>query len=159
MRPEALERIERELRALARSAGITDFVVGVAVFRDRKLLVVRRVPHAQFGGLWELPGGGVEPGETFAECVARELLEETELRVRGIVEFLGGVDYATRTKAKVRKFSFIVEAEPGAVALAPGEHDAYAWIDADALAVLDFAPDTRSTVHALVNSLDQPHPA
>ncbi|MGW0250180.1 NUDIX domain-containing protein [Nocardia goodfellowii] len=159
MRPETLEHIERDLRASARAEGITDFVVGVAVFRDHKLLVVRRVPNAYYGGMYELPGGGVEAGETFAECVVRELHEETGLRVRGIVEFLGGVDYATRTKAKVRKFSFIVEAEPGRVELAPGEHDAHAWIDAGALEVLPFAPDTRETIKVLVDSLDQSHRA
>ncbi|MEV6274809.1 NUDIX domain-containing protein [Nocardia sp. NPDC051832] len=159
MRPEALERIERDLRATARAEGITDFVVGVAVFRDRKLLVVRRVPDSYYGGMYELPGGGVESGESFTECVERELHEETGLRVRGFLEFLGAVDYATRTKAKVRKFSFIVETEPGRVELAPGEHDAHAWIDAGALEVLPFTPDTRETIRALVDSLDQPHPA
>ncbi|MFC9893281.1 NUDIX domain-containing protein [Nocardia sp. NPDC127579] len=153
------EEFERDLRATALAEGITDFVVGVAVFRERKLLVVRRVPHAHYGGLWELPGGGVEAGETFAECVARELVEETGLRVRAIRTFLGGVDYATRTKARVRKFSFTVDTEPGEVTLAPGEHDAYAWIDASALTVLPFAPDTSQTVRALVDSLDQPHSA
>ncbi|MEU8895250.1 NUDIX domain-containing protein [Nocardia sp. NPDC048505] len=159
MRTETLARIERELRAAALAEGITDFVVGVGVFRERKLLVVRRVPDAQYGGMYELPGGGVEPGETFAECVARELLEETGLRVREILEFLGGVDYATRTKARVRKFTYLVAAGPGPVALAPGEHDAHAWIDAAALEVLPFTPDTGPTIRALVDSLDQPHPA
>ncbi|MGV9821268.1 NUDIX hydrolase [Nocardia xishanensis] len=151
MRREALDRIERQLRSEARRDGISDFVVGVAVFRDRKLLVVRRVPDDYHGGMYELPGGGVESGETFAECVARELFEETGLRVRSITEFLGGIDYATRTKPRVRKFSFLVEVEPGEVALAPGEHDAFAWIDASALDELPMAPDMRAAVSSLVS--------
>ncbi|WP_225725733.1 MULTISPECIES: NUDIX hydrolase [unclassified Nocardia] len=151
MRPEALAGIERQLRNQARRDGISHFVIGVAVFRDRKLLVVRRVPDDYHGGMYELPGGGVESGETFAECVARELLEETGLRVREIVEFLGGFDYATRTKDRVRKFTYVVEAEPGEVALEPGEHDAFAWIDADALSSLPMAPDMRAAVSVLVN--------
>ncbi|WP_378735238.1 NUDIX hydrolase [Nocardia brasiliensis] len=150
MRSEALARIERQLRSEARRDGIAHFVVGVAVFRDRKLLVVRRVPDDYHGGMYELPGGGVESGETFAECVARELFEETGLRVRTITGFLGGFDYATRTKSKVRKYSFVVEVEPGEVALAPGEHDAFAWIDATALHDLPMAPDMREAVSALV---------
>lgn len=150
MRPEALARIERQLRSEARRDGIAHFVVGVAVFRDRKLLVVRRVPDDFHGGMYELPGGGVESGETFAECVERELFEETGLRVRRITDFLGGIDYATRTKSRVRKYSFLVDVEPGEVALAPGEHDAFAWIDADALDHLPMAPDTRVAVSALV---------
>jgi 8-oxo-dGTP diphosphatase len=135
MRPETLARVERQLRTEAHRDGISDFVVGVAVFRDRKLLVVRRVPDDYHGGMYELPGGGVETGESFAESVARELHEETGLRLRAITDFLGSFDYATRTKA-----------------LAPGEHDAYAWIDAEALAELPMAPDMRQTVIALVST-------
>jgi 8-oxo-dGTP diphosphatase len=151
MRPDELADIERHLRDAARREGISDFVIGVAVFRDRKLLVVRRVPDDYRGGMYELPGGGVESGETFAECVVRELFEETGLRVRAITDFLGGFDYATRTKSRVRKYSFVVEAEPGQVALAPGEHDAHAWIDATALDNLPMAPDMRETVSMLVH--------
>lgn len=150
MRPEALARIERQLRGEAHRDGIAHFVVGVAVFRDRKLLVVRRVPDDYHGGMYELPGGGVESGETLAQCVERELFEETGLRVRRITDFLGGIDYATRTKSRVRKYSFVVDVEPGEVALAPGEHDAFAWIDADALDTLPMAPDMREAVSALV---------
>ncbi|WP_345493976.1 NUDIX hydrolase [Nocardia callitridis] len=151
MRPETFARIERQLRAEAQQEGIAHFVIGVAVFRDSKLLLVRRVPDDYHGGMFELPGGGLESGETFAECVARELFEETGLRVRTITDYRGGFDYATRTKAKVRKYSFVVEAEPGEIALAPGEHDAYAWIGPGELDELPMAPDMRKTVSALIS--------
>ncbi|NKY28078.1 NUDIX domain-containing protein [Nocardia gamkensis] len=151
MESDDLTRIEQQLRSEARRDGIAHFVVGVAVFREGRLLVVRRVADDYHGGMYELPGGGVESGETFAECVERELLEETGLRLRAVLDFLGGFDYATRTKSKVRKYSFLVEAEPGDVVLAPGEHDAFAWIDAGALDELPMAPDMRATVSALVD--------
>lgn len=150
MRPEALARIEQRLRAGARRDGVTDLVVGVAVFRDGKLLVVRRVPGDYLGGMYELPGGGVEPGESLTESAVRELFEETGLIARGITDFLGWFDYATRTKAKVRKFSFLAEAEPGEITLEPDEHDDYAWIDADALGELPMAPDMREAVDLLI---------
>ncbi|WP_063062596.1 NUDIX hydrolase [Nocardia sienata] len=150
MRPEALARTEQRLRAAARRDGVTDLVVGVAVFRDGKLLVVRRVPGAYLGGMYELPGGGVESGESLTEGVARELLEETGLVARRITDFLGWFDYATRTKAKVRKFSFLAEAEPGEITLDPAEHDDYAWIDAGALGALPMAPDMREAVDLLI---------
>ncbi|MFI9412078.1 NUDIX domain-containing protein [Nocardia gamkensis] len=146
-----LTRIEQQLRSEARRDGIAHFVVGVAVFREGRLLVVRRVADDYHGGMYELPGGGVESGESFAECVERELLEETGLRLRAVLDYLGGFDYATRTKSKVRKYSFLVEAEPGDVVLAPGEHGAFAWIDAGALDELPMAPDMRATVSALVD--------
>ncbi|WP_328389599.1 NUDIX hydrolase [Nocardia sp. NBC_00416] len=155
MHPETLARIEQRLRAAARRDGVTALVVGVAVFRNGKLLVVRRVPGDYLGGMYELPGGGVESGESLAESVIRELFEETGLVARRVTDFLGWFDYATRTKAKVRKFSFLAEAEAGEITLAPNEHDDYAWIDADALEDLPMAPDMREAVDLLITERER----
>ena len=48
----------------------------VAVFRDGLVLVAER-GRAPAQGLWSLPGGRVEHGETLAACALRELTEET----------------------------------------------------------------------------------
>jgi ADP-ribose pyrophosphatase YjhB (NUDIX family) len=50
--------------------------VGAVVVRDDRLLLIRRA-RAPGRGLWSLPGGRVERGETLAEAVVRELHEET----------------------------------------------------------------------------------
>ncbi len=47
---------------------------------DERLLLIRR-GHAPYPGTWSLPGGHVEPGETDAEAVVREVAEETGLTV------------------------------------------------------------------------------
>jgi 8-oxo-dGTP diphosphatase len=57
--------------------------VSAAIFRDGKVLIVRRArPPAQ--GLYTLPGGGVELGETLEEAVIREVREETNLDVEPV---------------------------------------------------------------------------
>jgi 8-oxo-dGTP diphosphatase len=54
--------------------------VSAAIIRDGKVLIVRRArPPAR--GLYTLPGGGVEAGETLHEAVVREVREETGLEV------------------------------------------------------------------------------
>jgi 8-oxo-dGTP diphosphatase len=68
--------------------GILDSVSGAeipcvgAVVKDGqgRLLLIKR-GHEPGAGLWSLPGGRIEPGETDAEALVREMLEETGLKV------------------------------------------------------------------------------
>ncbi|HXW48681.1 MAG TPA: NUDIX hydrolase [Xanthobacteraceae bacterium] len=54
--------------------------VSAAIFRDGRVLIVRRGrPPAH--GLYTLPGGGVELGETLEEAIVREVREETGLEI------------------------------------------------------------------------------
>ncbi|WP_344858961.1 NUDIX hydrolase [Amycolatopsis ultiminotia] len=55
--------------------------VGGIVFDDLGRLLLIQRGHDPGKGLWSLPGGRVEPGETDSEAVVRELREETGLDV------------------------------------------------------------------------------
>jgi 8-oxo-dGTP diphosphatase len=57
--------------------------VSAAIFRDGRVLIVRRA-RSPAHGLYTLPGGGVELGETLEEAVIREVREETALEVEPI---------------------------------------------------------------------------
>ena len=50
--------------------------------RQGRILIARRPPGRDFAGLWEFPGGGIEPGESPQAAAVRELIEETGLAAR-----------------------------------------------------------------------------
>ena len=56
--------------------------VCAALIIDNTILMVRI--DEQDRSFWTLPGGGVEKGETYEQAVAREMVEETNIRVRVI---------------------------------------------------------------------------
>lgn len=106
--PNDMERYRYVLQASVRLAALLDgqdatelleqykhnfFSIGpaasgeAAVVHDNKLLLVQRADN----GLWALPGGITDPGETLAETAWRELYEETGICGR-ISRFLGVFD-------------------------------------------------------------------
>jgi A/G-specific adenine glycosylase len=57
-----------------------DVAAGV-IWRDDQLLISKRYTDDLLGGLWELPGGTRESGETLEECLVREIREELGIEV------------------------------------------------------------------------------
>ncbi len=57
--------------------------IGVAVITDSegRILIDRRKQEGLLGGLWEFPGGKIEPGESEADCVRREIKEELDIKI------------------------------------------------------------------------------
>lgn len=49
---------------------------------DNRVLVAQRPAHKQLGGLWEFPGGKLEPGERPEDALVRELKEELGITTR-----------------------------------------------------------------------------
>lgn len=89
-------------------------VVCALIDQNGKLLLARRAPDQTLAGWWEFPGGKVEPGETSAQALAREILEElgaeTEIGRRvgfGTVESGGRIvvleGFQVRLKSAIRR--------------------------------------------------------
>jgi 8-oxo-dGTP diphosphatase len=113
------------LTDMAEADGIGQLVVG-AIIRHEGTVLLRR-PAADFmGGIWELPSGKVELGETLAGALMREVLEETGLIVTAVRSHIGSFDYQSGSGRRSRQYNFAVDvAAPEPVKLT--EHEAYAW--------------------------------
>ncbi len=93
--------IENEYPSVPRPA------VGVVVIdrNNRVLMVKRGKPPAQ--GLWSVPGGSIELGETIFQCAKREVLEETGIRCSPL-RVCNAIDAIYRDeKGKVR-FHYVI---------------------------------------------------
>ncbi|MEV4383980.1 NUDIX domain-containing protein [Streptosporangium sp. NPDC049644] len=121
---------EQRLVADAEADGITKFVVGAVVHRAGQVLILRRTEDDFLGGIEELPSGGVDPGESLAEALGRELVEE--IGWRGPLDldpgFIASFDYVSGSGRRARQWTMAVSGEGQSIALS-AEHTGYRWID------------------------------
>lgn len=115
--------------------------VGAVVFdgEGRAFVQRRTADRANFPGCWDIVGGHVERGETFAQALAREIREETGWTLDSVDRVLGvfpwrGSDAQLRYELDC---VVTVKGDLGAPQLAPGEHDLFTWLHDDALGLLD----------------------
>ena len=121
----------RGLEEQATADGIHQLVVGAVIEHERKILILRRPGDDFMGGIWELPSGKVEAGETLDVALMREVEEETGLVVTEIREYRGSFDYISGSGKKSRQFNFNAQVSAvGPVVLQ--EHDDYTWAPLDA---------------------------
>ncbi|MBK9083421.1 MAG: NUDIX hydrolase [Rhizobiales bacterium] len=114
----------------------------VAVWREGRVLIATRA-RPPLEGVWSLPGGVVEPGETLAQAALRELREEVAVEAR-IVGFNRHVEVIERDgQGRVRTHfvvaSFVARWLAGEGRPGP-EAGAVAWVDPEALGA---RPTTR----------------
>ncbi|MFL5576222.1 MAG: (deoxy)nucleoside triphosphate pyrophosphohydrolase [Gemmatimonadaceae bacterium] len=112
-------------------------VVAAVVRRGDHLLICQRPAHKRHGGLWEFPGGKLEPGESILEAARRELAEELDVVVRSA----GEVEFSTGDPGS----HFVIEFHPVEIAGQPRciEHTALAWVTPRELLTLPLAPSDR----------------
>ena len=103
-------------------------------------LVCQRPLEKHHGGLWEFPGGKVEPGESLEAAVARELQEELRVKVRHVGAPLARHPVVGRPLTLVF-LPVAFEGEPTAV-----EHTGLCWANATQLRTLALAPGDRAFV-------------
>ena len=141
-------------------------MVGAAILdsleNPGRLLVARRTAPPQFAGMWEFPGGKVEPGESAEQALHRELLEELGVHVRlgGELDAGSASGWPLNDRAAMRVwFAELVDGEPRPLQ----DHDELRWINlgnhGEVLA-LPWIPADLPIVEALLAALaDSARPA
>jgi len=121
-------------------------VTAAVIERAGKILIARRRPEDRFGGVWEFPGGKIEPGETPEECLRREISEELGLAV-ALGPCLGTFPYHAADWSIVL-IAFRASAADGEPVLR--DHDAFRWATPRELLCFDFAEPDRPIVRLLL---------
>jgi 8-oxo-dGTP diphosphatase len=140
--PGALELAS--LQARAKDDGRRCAVAGLIVDKeDGSVFVHRRAwDRTLLPGLWDVPGGHVESGETLLGALRREVLEETGWTVRGRPRLAYVSDWESMEPTgpdRRREFDFVIDVsgELNRPRLEKGKHVEYRWIGPRDLALLD----------------------
>ena len=111
-------------------------VVGAVIVKDGAVLCARRGPGSQMAGMWEFPGGKIEPGETPQQALVREIEEELHCHVvvgDEVESTVHEYDFAVITLT-----TYYCELEAGTPELT--EHAEFVWLPPESLLSLEWAP-------------------
>ncbi len=127
------------------SGSVIPCVGAVVTDEQGRLLMIKR-GHEPGAGLWSIPGGRIEPGETDAEALVREMLEETGLAVE-VGPLIGSVRRPGLDGAVIDIRDYAATVAGGT--LRPGDDAADArWVEA---ADLDSLEITEGLIEALTD--------
>lgn len=118
-------------------------VLAAVIRRDGRYLVCQRPAHKRHGGLWEFPGGKLQPGESLEAAARRELVEELALEAMGV----GRVLFACRDPGSAFLIEFVEVHAAGEPR--PLEHSALRWLTPAELRQLELAPADRAFADVL----------
>ena len=113
-----------------------EVAAGVVKNAEGRILICRR--KGVLEGMWEFPGGKREKGETFQQCLERELMEELELPVTAGPS-LGSV-LRTEDDGSIIWLVFVSAEVSGEVPLQLHVHGDAAWVTPEEMKQYEFCP-------------------
>jgi 8-oxo-dGTP diphosphatase len=99
---------------------------------DERVLLARRPPGKPLAGLWEFPGGKVEPGETPEAALIRELKEELDIEVPA--KCLAPLSFASHSYPEFHLLMPLYVCRRWEGDIAPLQGQQLAWVRAQKLA-------------------------
>jgi 8-oxo-dGTP diphosphatase len=126
---------------------MTSVVVAGALVHDGLLLLAQRTSPPELAGMWELPGGKVEPGELPEEALVRELREELGIETSVGVRLAGDAPLNGGLVLQAYRVE-LVAGTP-----VPLDHSDLQWVDARRLTAMDLVNADRLWVPELTGML------
>ena len=111
-------------------------VTAAIIQKENRIFAARRVAGKHLEGLWEFPGGKLEPGESPEECLTRELVEEFGIESH-VGRYLGESIYDYGEKV-IQLKAYHVTHIKGEFQLT--DHDELRWLSAEQLHEVEWAP-------------------
>jgi A/G-specific adenine glycosylase len=132
---------------------IPHITAAAAVLRQgERVLIGRRQEGVLLGGLWEFPGGRLEPEESLESCLRREIGEEIGVEIEVGVR-LGAFNHAySHFRVTVHAFECeLIKGEPQAI-----EHSEIRWVSPERLREYPMGKIDRTIAHTILENPDQP---
>ena len=119
-------------------------VVAAIIYKDGAYFVTQR-GYGEFEGMWEFPGGKIEPGESRESALKREIQEELGIDIT-INKFLCTTDY-DYPSFHLMMHCYLCNVKSGDIELR--EHKSARWLSVDMLDSVEWLPADKEVVDKL----------
>lgn len=123
-------------------------VVAAIIQKENKILATKR-GYGEFINMWEFPGGKIEPGETKAEALIREIKEELNIEIN-VDKFAIDIEYQY-PNFYLFMSCFMCSIKEGSIELL--EHNDGKWITKEELNTLNWLPADIDAVNYLKENM------
>ena len=121
-------------------------VVAAIIQKENQYFATQR-GYGEFDGMWEFPGGKIEPGESPEDALKREIQEELGIDI-GVKEFLCTTNY-DYPSFHLTMHCYICYIKEGEVELR--EHKAARWLRSEELGSVVWLPADKDVISRLNN--------
>lgn len=129
---------------------------GIIEYQGKYLICKMPQNKGVYPGQWAIPGGGIDPGETMEQALAREIWEEVGLKIHQIRPLLFSDEHkdklkpnGTAEKIYMIFLVFTCQAQTNKVQI-NDEFEDYAWVSLDQIFNYDLNIATRNTFSELI---------